>query len=371
MRAFLDSLRHLAVRDPMEVVLPLVIFGVVFLFGWVVRHLILRAIKSWNARTESRAGAILYQALRGPLWIWSLMLAGHLALEASNIPAAYAAMGSSLLAALWILSLTVMGMRVAGDTVRVYGAQIPGALPVTTLTETLVKIAVLTLGGLILLNHYKVSITPILTALGVGGLAVALALQDTLSNLFGGFYVAIAGQVRLGDYVKLNTGEEGYVTDIGWRCTTFRAQANNLIIVPNAKLSQAIVTNFYLPEKRMGASFQFTVSYEADLERVETAVAAVLAEAAGQVPGMCAEPAPKVTFDPGFTETGIGLSANYQVQDFASQVPVRNELRRRIYMKLRELGVATPYPSRTVYLHGGGLRIAAGDGMGETREQGS
>ena len=76
------------------------------------------------------------------------------------------------------------------------------------------------LGGLILLNHFKVSITPILTALGVGGLAVALALQDTLSNLFGGFYVAVAGQVRLGDYIKLNTGEEGYVTDIGWRCTT-------------------------------------------------------------------------------------------------------------------------------------------------------
>ena len=71
------------------------------------------------------------------------------------------------------------------------------------------QIVVVILGGLILLNHFNVSITPILTALGVGGLAVALALQDTLSNLFGGFYVAVAGQVRLGDYIKLNTGEEG------------------------------------------------------------------------------------------------------------------------------------------------------------------
>ena len=116
------------------------------------------------------------------------------------------------------------------------------------------------LGGLILLNHFNVSITPILTALGVGGLAVALALQDTLSNLFGGFYVAVAGQVRLGDYIKLNTGEEGYVTDIGWRCTTLPGTANNMIIVPNAKLAQAIVTNYYLPEKRMAANFQLTVA---------------------------------------------------------------------------------------------------------------
>ena len=76
---------------------------------------------------------------------------------------------------------------------------------------------------MIILNQLHVSIAPILTALGVGGLAVALALQDTLSNLFAGFYVAVAGQVRLGDYiVKLDTGEEGYVTDISWRTTTIR-----------------------------------------------------------------------------------------------------------------------------------------------------
>jgi small-conductance mechanosensitive channel len=346
----------MAIHDPMQVVLPLIVFVLAFLAGWLARRLILRAIKTWNARTESRSGRILYEALHGPLLIWSLMLAVHLAIESSEIPAQYAATGSSLLAVLWILSLTVMSMRVVGDIVRFYGAQIPGAMPVTTLTQTLSQIAVLILGALVLLNHYKVSITPILTALGVGGLAVALALQDTLSNLFGGFYVAVAGQVRLGDYIKLNTGEEGYVTDIGWRCTTIRAQANNLIIVPNAKLSQAIVTNFHLPEKRMGASFNFTVSYDTDLAMVEEAVNGVLTDAVAEVPGIYPEPAPHVTFDPGFTENGIGLSANYQVQDFASLGPVRNELRKRIFYKLKELEVIVPYPARTVYLRGGRRR---------------
>ena len=237
-----------------------------------------------------------------------------------------------------------------------YGAQIPGALPVTTLTQSLAQIAVMILGALILLSHFQVSITPILTALGVGGLAVALALQDTLSNLFGGFYVAVAGQVRLGDYIKLNSGEEGYVTDIGWRCTTIRALANNWIIVPNSKLSQAIVTNFYLPDKRIGASFQFTVGYDIDLEEVEQAVTAVLQEAVKDVPGLLAEPAPNVAFEPGFTDSGIGLTANFQVQEFANQGPVRNELRKRTFYKLKELGVTSPYPSRTLYLRGSGRR---------------
>ncbi len=100
---------------------------------------------------------------------------------------------------------------------------------------------------MILLNLLGVSITPILTALGVGGIAVALALQDTLANLFAGFYVSLAGQLRVGDYIKLDSGGEGYITDITWRSTTIRALQNNLIIVPNAKLAQAIVANYHLP----------------------------------------------------------------------------------------------------------------------------
>ncbi len=111
-------------------------------------------------------------------------------------------------------------MRMVGDLVRFYGMQIPGAMPVTTLTQNLAQIGVIILGTLILLNQFNVAVRRMLTALGVGGLAVALALQDTLSNLFGGFYVAVAGQVRVGDYIKLNSGEEGNVIDIGWRCTT-------------------------------------------------------------------------------------------------------------------------------------------------------
>jgi small-conductance mechanosensitive channel len=352
MRNALQSLRNLAINEPMELVLPVVTFAVVFVIGLVLRRLVLRGIKAWNGGQQSRGGRILYEALRGPLMIWSLMLALHLALQSSDLPARYTATGAQILFVLWVFSLTIMLVNVVGDIVRFYGAQVPGAVPVTTLTQTLAQIVVLVLGVTVLLAHYEVKITPILTALGVGGLAVALALQDTLSNLFGGFYVAVAGQVRLGDYIKLNTGEEGYVTDIGWRVTTLRALANNLIIVPNSKLSQAIVTNYNLPDRRLGASFGVTVGYDCDLEQVEQALGAVLKEAVGEVPGLVAEPAPSVAFDPGFGENGMGLTVNYQVEEFASQTPVRNALRRRTFNKFKQLGINVPYPSRTVYLRG-------------------
>jgi small-conductance mechanosensitive channel len=282
--------------------------------------------------------------------IWALILAVHLALQGSDLPAKFTHPIANLLLVLWIVSLTLMCMRIVGDLVRYQGSRIPGALPVTTLTQNLAQISVVILGILIILGHFNVSITPILTALGVGGLAVALALQDTLSNLFGGFYVAVAGQVRLGDYVKLNSGEEGYVTDIGWRSTTFRAQSNNMIIVPNAKLAQAIVTNYYLPDKRMAASFVVTVDYSCDPDAVERALGEVLAQSAREIPGMLQDPAPSVAFDPGFGDGGMGFSANFQVADFASQGPVRNELRKRVLHRFRADGIAVSYPARAVYL---------------------
>src|ERR1039457_6691786 len=344
--------RKLIVNDPMEVILPLGIFAATFLGCWVARRLLLRALKAWTARTESRVGAVLYEALRGPTWIWALILAVHLAFQGSSVPKALTDPVASALLVLWIVSLTLMSMRVVGNMVRHYGTQVSGALAVSTLTQSLAQISVVILGGLILLSHFNFKLTPILTALGVGGLAVALALQDTLSNLFGGFYVAVAGQVRLGDYIKLNTGEEGYVTDIGWRCTTFRALAYNLIIVPNAKLAQAVVTNYYLPEKRMSASFAVTVGYECDPDAVERALAEVLTQAAGEVPGMLKDPAPSVAFDPGFGDVGMGFTANFHVAEFTNQFSVRNELRKRVLRRFRAEGIGIPYPSRTVYLHG-------------------
>lgn len=356
MRAGLDAFwRHVS-SDPMEVVIPLAIFGVTFVVAWVVRRLVMRALRAWNERADSRAGRIFYDALHGPTRIWALILAVHVAVQWSDVPERFAADAANLLLVLWIVSLTMMCVRFAGNLVRYYGDQVPGAMPVTTLSQNLAQIAVVILGALILLNHFNVSITPILTALGVGGLAVALALQDTLSNLFGGFYVAVARQVRPGDYIKLNTGEEGYVTDIGWRSTTLRALAHNLVIVPNSKLAQAIVTNYSLPEKRCGTSVVVTVGYEQDPDAMEAMLLEVLKQAAEEVPGMLSDPAPGVGFDPGFGENGYSYSLGFQVAEFADQVRVRNEVRRRVVRRLRAENIEVPYAMRTVVLRGSGRK---------------
>ncbi|HTS61072.1 MAG TPA: mechanosensitive ion channel family protein [Candidatus Acidoferrales bacterium] len=359
MRSGFDTIRRRLIEDPMEVLLPVIVFAVTFLLGWIVRRLFLRALKAWNTRTNSRAGHIFYNALHAPTRIWVLILAIHVGLQMSDLPPRFTHEGANILLSLWILSITVMCTRFAGDLVRFYGAQVPGALPVTTLSQNLVQIAVVILGVLILLNHFNVSITPILTALGVGGLAVALALQDTLSNLFGGFYVAIARQIQVGDYIKLNTGEEGYVADIGWRSTLMRALSNNMIIVPNAKLAQAIVTNYSLPEKRTGTSVQVTVGYDCDPDAVEALLLEVLQQSAAEIPEMLKEPAPGVGFDPGFSDYGYSFNLGFQVAEFSDQGRIRNEVRRRVARRLRAENIGFSYPARTVFLRGSGRKNPA------------
>jgi small-conductance mechanosensitive channel len=282
--------------------------------------------------------------------IWSLILGIYVATEWMDLPAHTTRLIERTLLILGIISLTMMASRLAGNLVRYYGERAQGARPVTTLTQNVAQLLVVLMGVVILLHEFGVSITPILTAFGVGGLAVALALQDTLSNLFAGFYVSVAGQVRLGDYIKLNTGEEGYVTDISWRSTTIRALGNNLIIIPNAKLAQAIVTNYYLPERRLSVEVRVGVSYDSDPDHVERVLLEETQSAVGVVAGLLAEPAPSVRLIPGFGESAMNFTLGCQVAEFVDQYLVQHELRKRIVKRFRAEGIEMPYPTRTVYV---------------------
>ncbi len=349
----MESIRQIALHDPLRLVLPACLLVATLAAGYVLKRLLFRALERWGRKTESHVDVVLRRSIGGPIMIWSLMLGIYFATETLDLPDRSTRLIEHTLLILTILSLTIMASRLAGNLIRHYGSRLPGATPVTTLTQNLAQLFIILVGVLILLRHFGVSITPILTAFGVGGLAVALALQDTLSNLFAGFYVSVAGQVRLGDYIKLNTGEEGYVTDISWRSTTIRALANNMIIIPNAKLAQAIVTNYYLPERRMALTIPVSVSYDSDPDHIERVLLEEAAGAAGAVSGLLAEPAPSVRFIPGFGDSAMNFSLNCHVAEFVDQYLVQHELRKRIWKRFRAERIEMPYPTRTVYMRGG------------------
>jgi small-conductance mechanosensitive channel len=329
---------------------PLAVFLATLLAGWVVKGWLFRLIRKWSGSTSTAVDDIAVEAVRQPFMLWVLMLAIHLATQASEVPQRYAGLVARVLLVLWIISLTVVATRIVSSSVRRYGTRIHSGLQVTSLTENIARVSVILLGALILLNEIGVSITPILTALGVGGLAVALALQDTLSNFFAGFYIMMAGQIRVGDYVKLDTGEEGYVVDISWRSLTIRTLPNNIVVVPNSKVAQANVTNYALPEKRMSLLINVGVSYDCDPDHVERVLVEEAKRASADIPGLLAEPAPFVRFIPGFGDFSLDFTLIVQVGEFVDQYLVQHELRKRIFRRFREEGIEIPFPIRTLHV---------------------
>ena len=156
--------------------------------------------------------------------------------------------------------------------------------------------------------------------------------------------------IRVGDYIKLSSGEEGYVEDIGWRTTRIKMLANNIIIIPNSKLSQSIITNYYYPEKRMSLVIPIGVSYDSDPDRVEKILVEEAQKAAGEIAGFLKEPPPFVRFIPGFGDSSLNFTLICQVAEYADQYLVQHELRKRIFKRFRKEGIEIPFQIRTVYL---------------------
>ncbi|MEZ5293777.1 MAG: mechanosensitive ion channel family protein [Vicinamibacterales bacterium] len=245
-------------------------------------------------------------------------------------------------------SLTLAAAAVASHSVDQYAETLAPVMPVTSLTRNIAWAMVVVTGGLVVLNGLGISITPMLTALGVGGLAVALALQEPLSNFFAGFFMSIAGQVRVGDYISLDTGQEGYVTDFSWRSTRLKMLANNLVVVPNAKLAQALVVNYSLPSRDLAVLVEMGVDYASDLAVVERVVMEVGAEVMRDVPGGVPSFEPFIRYHT-FADSSVNFTVILRGEDVVARFLVKHEFVKRVHARFRAEGIVIPFPIRTVH----------------------
>jgi small-conductance mechanosensitive channel len=253
-------------------------------------------------------------------------------------------------AVILIAAATIVLARVAAGLVSVYHREREGGLPSVSIISNIARLAVLLIGLFVILQQLGVSITPLITALGIGGVAVALALQETLSNLISGFAVVASRQIRPGDYVRIEGGEEGYVTDVRWRSTTIRSfPENNMIVVPNSKLASSIVTNYNLPEKLMWLIVPVGVSYKSDLEHVERVTLDVAKELLREIEGGMADLEPRVRYQ-AFGDFSIDFNVRIPIGEFAQQYVIRHEFIKRLHRRYRDEGIEIPFPIRTVYM---------------------
>ncbi len=319
-----------------QLVWPAATFAIAFAVALGIRHAVLRGIR--HAAGPKSFGAVFAATISAASVFWCLAAALFTALRFADLTADQVWWTNSLIGASVIISLTLVVSSALERSIAAYGERQNMPLAMAGLSRTLIRVVVALLGLMALLANFDRQITPLLTALGVGGIAVALALQDTLANFFAGLHILVEQPIFVGDFIKLESGQEGVVTDIGWRTTRVRTGGNDMVVIPNVKITSGILVNYTAPEQRSVATIEIVVAHEADPD----AVCRIALEEAAQVEGVLAEPAPACNCDPGVLPTHIGFKLFVHVARRQDQWGVQSAIRMRLLRRFRAEGIPLP-----------------------------
>ena len=211
----------------------------------------------------------------------------------------------------------------------------------------IIRTIILTIGILILLDSFGVSITPLLTSLGIGSLAVALALQPTLENFFSGLQLVADKPIKLGQCIKLESGEEGFVHKIGWRSTHIKLFPNNMLIIPNKFLVNSRIINYHYPEKELMVTLECGIHYDSDLHQVERITIDVAREIMKTVPGGVPHFEPRIRYHT-FADSSINFTLIMAAQEFSAAAIIKHECIKQLRKRYHDEKIIIPYPTRTI-----------------------
>ncbi|MFQ6675809.1 MAG: mechanosensitive ion channel family protein [Fidelibacterota bacterium] len=326
-------------EDLIRQVWPLALVVVSAFVGWVFKRYVHRRLRTIATRTRWRGDDVILGAVGRPALWWFILGGVYLALSYSPLEASLVAPIQKVVVVLFILTLTFAFARVVVGLMQLYAESTGGAFPSTTMFTNLIRIIVITIGLLMIFQTVGISIAPLLTALGIGGLAVSLALKDTLSDFFAGLHILLSRKLKPGDFVELDSGEKGYVENISWRNTTVKDRLNNLIVIPNSN---------DVPVKDLLVRVECGVSYDSDLDKVERVALEVARDVMSTVPGGVPDAEPRMRFRD-FGESSINFRVSLWAADYRGRMRVKHEFIKRLHRRFNEEGITIPFPIRTIY----------------------
>ena len=327
---------------------PAIVLAVAVGLGYLFRTFFLARMAALSLRTRTDLDDVLVQVCRPHIPFWFLL--GGLTLATRRAPIGEHLVGvlDQVFADLLILSLTIVIANVANGLIARSTARVAtGSIASSSLLRNVVRGSILVVGVLVVVHKHR-DITPILGALGVGSLAVALALQPTLSNLFAGLHITLAKPLRIGDFIELENGTQGFVIDIGWRATRLREGNNNLVIVPNARLVEMISKNYSLPEPEQTVALTVGVARGSDLEKVERVALEVARAVRDASPEGVKGFEPLVRFHT-FGPSSVDLNVVLRVTQFPDRGVLLSELVKRLKAKFEQEGIEIPFPQQVVH----------------------
>ena len=336
-----------------------VVFLVMFIIMASLIHLtltiLIRVMQAVMRRTKVTLGDRISKSLKKYIITIAVLTALWLSLE-SVYPELGIIDGYNTLDIFAILMLIVVGFMlstIADSFLLWYGLEIRSdkrkvrEKDVFPFVRNVVKVAIVLIFLVFVLHRVGLETGALITGLGVGGLAVALALQDTLGNFFAGVHILMDKPFKEEDFIKLESGDEGTVEQIGWRSTRLVTQKGNEIIVPNSKLSNTIVENYSSPSSLSGIYYTVGVDYKEDIDNVEKVMLDALRKAAKKNEFM-EEDSGWVFFNK-FGDFSLDFMFGYKIKGHINRFSVLKDVNRELFYAFKKKKISIPFPVRVIY----------------------
>ncbi|MDJ0844202.1 mechanosensitive ion channel family protein [Crocosphaera sp.] len=346
---------NLTIQEVIKLISPLFAILCGFIIGVLFEKRVITNIKKLADKTESPYYKILINSIQGFSILWFSLGGIAVATSIYPIPPGIQSLINKFLIATFLASATLVISRLLVGALKVYTTDEQGISPLTSLFELLTKIVIYSLGVLIILQSIGIQITPLLTALGVGGVSLGLALQTPLANLISGVSIVMSGKVKPGDYISLPSGENGYVIDVELKYTVLKEITDNVLVIPNSKILSGSFKNFSLPDKMMVFPVTLDVAYNSDLETVEK----ITLEVANNLlqEKITEEDATEAnTFEPfirynKFDYYSINLTVYLRIyeQEFFEHLAIKHQFLKELHKRYQVEGIEIPFPIKSAY----------------------
>jgi len=332
-------LQLLSFIEPLATIATGVVLGLIF------KKFLVSRLKSLSLKNDWESDDVIINAIDSVIVFWFFLAFSTIAIGNASLPGPED-LYQKIISAFLIISISFTASKIVLGLLDVW-SKTNKSLPSTGIFKGLTNFAIFSLGVLFILQSFGISITPLITALGVGGLAVSLALKDTLSDLFGGINILLSKTMQEGDYVQLDNGYQGYVENVGWRYTTIRERANNIISIPNSVLSGSISKNFSSMDSAFRVPIQIGVSYDSDLDHVEKVALEVANDLYENLECISKSYKPVIRFRE-FADSSINFFIYFQGKNFGDHNTIMNSYIKKLHKRFREEKIDIPYPIRTL-----------------------
>lgn len=335
--------------NPWTVVIGGTVVGTVILF--LLRAWTLYGLRRLTERTSLTIDSLLVASAKLPLTLLSaagVILIAEYLIDSTDLLQGRLIRDAKLVVQLLVVSALIIFIeRFTSGFIHRYSEKSAAVRNSRSIIKGLVRGVILGIGVLILLGTMGISITPVIASLGITSLAVALALQPTLENFFSGVQLIVDKPIRIGDYVELSSGEQGFVEQIGWRTTWIKMLQNNTVIIPNSELSKSRIINYFYPAKELSVPVDVGVHYDSDLEQVERVALEVARETLISHKWGVDDYETFVVFT-AFDSSSINFTVMLRAKEYFNRFWVKSAFIKALHKRFAEEGIVIPYPIRAI-----------------------